>query len=130
MIFVLALMVVAAQAATHHPHSHPTHDPAHTHIPHHTHSHEHNEHGTSTFYFDAKTHHMVMRLDSKCYLMKLDDTEATKVHDAAGIVEIELAMVKLIGAANETMVAHDALAIMSAHIAHMCPNGAMQLERI
>lgn len=35
-------------------------------------------------------HHMVMKLDSKCYLMKLDDTEATQVHDAAGIVEIEV----------------------------------------
>ena len=35
-------------------------------------------------------HNMVMKLDSNCYLMKLDDTEAVKVHDAAGIVEIEV----------------------------------------
>ena len=39
-------------------------------------------------------------------------------------------MVKLIGAANETALTHDDLVAMSAHIAHLCPNGGMQLERI
>ncbi|XP_048730817.2 uncharacterized protein LOC125647980 [Ostrea edulis] len=72
---------------------------------------------------------MVMKIETQCYLMKLDDAEAMKVHDAASIVEIELSMIKMIGAANETMVSHHDLAMMSAHIAHMCPNGAMQLER-
>ena len=59
------------QAATHHPHpTHDTahtHDPAHTHLPHHTHSHEHNEHGASTFYFDAKT---VFKYTYNCQFFK------------------------------------------------------------
>lgn len=32
---------------------------------------------------------------------------------------VQLSMIKMIGAANETMVSHHDLAMMSAHIAHM-----------
>lgn len=35
-------------------------------------------------------HIMVMKIETQCYLMKLDDAKAMKVHDAASIVEIEV----------------------------------------
>lgn len=53
--YILGFFFQAVQHHTHTAHPHPTHDPSHTNLPHHTHSHEHNEHGLSTFYFDANT---------------------------------------------------------------------------
>ncbi|XP_067687361.1 uncharacterized protein [Haliotis asinina] len=100
---------VATTAKVHHHHSHAAH--AHT-------THEARETESYSFVYDGRSHDMVVKSASICYIMPLTDTQRTMVHDPAQIKKVEAKALRLI--TDNSVQSNIDQSILDHHLAHFC----------
>ncbi|XP_033733255.1 uncharacterized protein LOC117322446 [Pecten maximus] len=84
------------------------------------HVHESNEFDQGLFYYDAKSHQMVMKLGSRCYIEKLKASQRPQVHTTDGLLKMESNLMFLVAKGTQTQMSHDDVNDLSMHVEHMC----------
>ncbi|XP_069120104.1 uncharacterized protein [Argopecten irradians] len=86
----------------------------------HHHVHESNEFDQGLFYYDARSHQMVLKLGGKCYIERLKGSVRPQVHTTDGLMKLEGNLMYLVAKGTHTQMSHDDLNDLSVHVEHMC----------
>ncbi|XP_046577017.1 uncharacterized protein LOC124284930 [Haliotis rubra] len=118
---LLVLSAVQAQdavttAKVHQHHSHHTHA-AHAHT-----THEAKETENYSFVYDGRSHDMVVKTASTCYIMPLTDAQRAMVHDPAQIKNVEARALRLI--IDNSIQSNIDQSVLDHHLAHYCRGSA------